>query len=151
MSLEALAAQAGNTVVAAAVTDAWGVVRDRLSRLFGRGHPDAAVERRLDVTRGQLAAASVQELDGVRSALQAQWLTRVMDFLEENPAAEVDLRALVEDVRALLPERPVSASGYSLSAGRDISLRSWDGGTSIGAMHVNIGAPGPSTPDRSGS
>jgi hypothetical protein len=39
MDVTALAALAGNTVVAAAVTDAFEGVRGRVARLFGRGKP----------------------------------------------------------------------------------------------------------------
>ena len=39
VDVTALAALAGNTVVAAAVTDAFEGVRGRVARLFGRGKP----------------------------------------------------------------------------------------------------------------
>ena len=39
-SLMALASLAGNTVVAAAATDAWENARHGLARLLGRGDPD---------------------------------------------------------------------------------------------------------------
>ena len=38
--LLALATLAGNTVVTAAVTDAWEAARDKFARLLGRGDPD---------------------------------------------------------------------------------------------------------------
>ena len=51
--LVALTALAGNTVVAAAATDAWESVRSGVARLFGRGGPEQAelAGRRLDETR----------------------------------------------------------------------------------------------------
>jgi len=40
MDISSLVALAGNTLVAAAVTDAWETARQRFGRLFGRGKPD---------------------------------------------------------------------------------------------------------------
>ena len=57
MSISDLATVAGNSLVAAAVTDAWEAARHGFARLFGRGEPDPAMERRLTVTRSQLTAA----------------------------------------------------------------------------------------------
>ena len=59
-ALIALAALAGNTVVAAATTDAWEAARRKFARLLGRGDPDKtkAAERRLEDTRDQLTKAA---------------------------------------------------------------------------------------------
>jgi hypothetical protein len=51
-----LAALAGNTLVAAAVTDAWESARHKTARLFGRGQQDPATERRFNATRERLTA-----------------------------------------------------------------------------------------------
>ena len=117
-ALVALAALAGNTVVTAAVTDAWEAARKGFARLLGRGDPDKtkAAERRLEETRDQLTQATDADVERVRAALEAQWRTRVADLLEDDPSVEGDLRALVEQVQA-----QVSASGPSVAAGRDIS------------------------------
>jgi hypothetical protein len=117
-ALVALAALAGNTVVTAAVTDAWQAARTGFARLLGRGDPDKAkaAERRLDETHDQLTQASGADLETVRAALEAQWTTRLADLLEDDPGVEADLRALVEQVQA-----QVSASGHSVAAERDIS------------------------------
>ena len=45
MDISSLVALAGNTLVAAAVTDAWEDVRQKIARLFGRGQPDPGAER----------------------------------------------------------------------------------------------------------
>jgi hypothetical protein len=145
-----LVAQAANTLVAAASTDVWALVRDRFAALYGHGRPDSAVVRRLDATRGQIVAAAAEELGGVRSVLVDQWRTRLADFLEDNPHAEDDLNAWLEDVRQSLAEQSVSASGHSFAAGRDMSLRSDNGGFTIGQVHGNVILPGPSVPDRFG-
>jgi hypothetical protein len=124
-ALIALAALAGNAVVTAAVTDAWGGAKKGFARLLGRGDPDKtkAVERRLEETRDQLAGATGADLERVRAALEAQWTTRLSDLLEDDPGVEDDLRALVEEIQA-----QVSASEHSLAAGRDMSI---SGGVNI--------------------
>ena len=43
----ALAAVAAAALVQIMVTDGWEGVRHKVARLFGRGEPDAAIERRL--------------------------------------------------------------------------------------------------------
>jgi hypothetical protein len=149
-ALMALAALAGNTVVTAAVTDAWEATRKGFARLLGRGDPDKtqAAERRLVDTHDQLTHATGADLERVRAALEAQWTTRLADLLEDDPGAEADLRALVEQVQA-----QVSASGHAVAAGRDMNVsggvniadrggvvaRDVRGGISIG----NPSSPGP--------
>jgi hypothetical protein len=58
MDIDALAALAANTVVAAAVTDAFEGLRAKVARVFGRDKPDPGTQRRLDATRRQLTAAT---------------------------------------------------------------------------------------------
>jgi hypothetical protein len=118
-ALIALAALAGNTVVTAAVTDAWEAARKGFARLLGRGDPDKtkAAERRLEETHDQLTKATGEDLERVRAALEAQWTTRMADLLEDDPRVEGDLRALVDQVRS-----QVSASGHAMAAGRDINV-----------------------------
>ena len=76
-ALMALAALAGNTVVAAAVTDAWDAARNKFARLLGRGDPDKTkvAEQRLEETHDQLTEATGADLERVRAALEAQWTT----------------------------------------------------------------------------
>jgi len=118
-ALIALAALAGNTVVTAAVTDAWEAARKGFARLLGRGDPDKtkAAERRLDDTHDQLTQATDADLERIRAALEAQWTTRLADLLEDDPGVEADLRALVDQV-----QMQVSAAGHSVAAGRDMHV-----------------------------
>jgi hypothetical protein len=118
-ALVALAALAGNTVVTAAVTDAWEAARNGFARLLGRGDPNKTevAERRLEDTHDQLAQATGADLERVRATLEAQWTTRWADLLEDDPAAEDDLRALVEQVQS-----QVSASDHAMAAGRDMHV-----------------------------
>lgn len=102
MDLDALAALAGNTLVTAAVTDGFEAVRHKVARLFGRGKPEAGVERRLDATRQQLTAAAPGELDNVRGAQAGKWQTRFADLLEDRPEAAVELSVIVAELQAVV-------------------------------------------------
>ena len=61
-ALIALAALAGNTVVTAAVTDAWEAARKGFARLLGRGDPAKTklAEQRLAETHDQLTRPRAQ-------------------------------------------------------------------------------------------
>lgn len=145
-SLAALAALAGNTLVAAAVTDAWETTRHKIARLFGRGQPDPAIERRLNATRERLAAAEPGDLERVRADLAAGWATRLADLLDDYPAAEAELRMLVEETRAMLPAATITASGHAATAGRDLTIKATGGSTAAGVIHGNVAPPGPTSP-----
>ncbi len=125
LALMALATLAGNTVVTAAVTDAWEAARKGFARLLGRGDPDKtkAAERRLEETHDQLTQATGGDLERVRAALEAQWTTRLADLLEDDPGVEADLRALVEQIQAQM-----SVSDHAVGAGRDMNV---SGGVNI--------------------
>jgi hypothetical protein len=148
-TLMALAVLAGNTVVAAATTDAWEAARRGLARLLGRGDPDRTrvAERRLAETREQLTVAAGADLEPVRSALQAQWVTRLVDLLEEDPGVEDDLRALVQEIQAELPASVVSAADHSAAAGRDMIISASGGGVAAGVIHGNVTPPDPTQRD----
>ena len=89
-----LAALAGNTVVAAATTDAWEAARRKFARLLGRGDPEAGTtggSQRLEgdtpaAHRGGLGAGPRRAGGPVGEAWQTCWRTA--------PDAEADLRAL---------------------------------------------------------
>src|SRR5262245_14107247 len=117
-TLMALAALAGNTVVAAATTDAWEAARRGFARLMGRGDPErtAVAERRLAETREQLAGATGADLEQARAALAERWARRLADLLEEHPYAEAELRALVQQIRATLSAEMVSATDHAVAA-----------------------------------
>jgi hypothetical protein len=118
--LVALAALAGNTVVAAAATDAWETARDWIGRLFGRGGPAQAEQAQewLVETRSQLVAVTGAELEQSQVALARGWSDRLASLLEEDPEAEADLRALVGQIQARL----VSAEDHAVAIGRDMNV-----------------------------
>jgi len=145
VALMALATLAGNTVVTAAVTDAWEAARKGFARLLGRGDPDKtkAVERRLEVTREQLSKATGADLERTQAALKAQWVTRLADLLEDDPSVEADLRTLVQQIQAQLPAEMVSAADHAVAAGRDVNITASGGGIAAGVIHGNVAPPNP--------
>jgi hypothetical protein len=105
MDVTDLASLAANTVVAAAVTDTFEGVRDRVARLFGRGKPDPAAKRRLDMTRVELSNVSGADVERVRAVQQNQWQVRFADLLDAHPAAAEELAQLATEIQAELPNR----------------------------------------------
>jgi hypothetical protein len=102
MDVAALAALAGNALIAAAATDAWEDVRRRVVALFSRGQLDGQAERRLDATRELLASAKPVDLEKAQATEAARWETRFADFLADHPDAAAELTALVENLTAAL-------------------------------------------------
>jgi hypothetical protein len=147
-ALIALAALAGNTVVAAATTDAWEACRRGFGRLLGHGDAKKAAlaEQRLAETRNQLTTAEGTDLERARAALEAQWTTRLTDLLEEDPGVEAELRSLVEEIRAQLPAGVVSAADHSVAAGGDVNISATQGGVAAGVIHGDVAPPGPTWP-----
>jgi hypothetical protein len=103
MDIDALAALAANTIVAAAVTDAFEGLRAKVARIFGRDKPDPGVQRRLDATRQQLAAAAPGVLESAQAIQARQWETRFADLLADHPEAAAELQALLTEFKALSP------------------------------------------------
>jgi hypothetical protein len=139
MIVETLVTLAGNALVQAMVTDGWEGVRHKVARLFGRGKPDPAIEKRLDATRDQLTAAPPGQLDAVQSNLAQQWQTRFIDLLADHPDAQADLEALVDQLRASVP---VTAADHSVAAGRDVNVTASDGSVAAAVIHGNVTLPG---------
>jgi hypothetical protein len=134
----ALAAMAAAALVQAMVTDGWEGVRHKVARLFGRGQPDAAIERRLDTTRDQLTAATPGDLEKMQTALAAQWETRFADLLADHPDAAAELSALVKEIK---PD--VTAADHAVAAGRDVNVTASGGGVAAGVIHGNVVPPNP--------
>jgi hypothetical protein len=148
-ALVTLAQWAGQTVVAAAVTDAWEAARSRFARLLGRGDAGRteAAERWLARTREQLTpAVPGQDLERVRDAQAERWAGRFADLLDESPGLEAELRVLVEEVAARLPTETMSAPGHSVAAARDIMITASGGGVAAGVVHGNVAPPDPTQP-----
>src|SRR5712691_10764184 len=147
-TLMALAALAGNTVVAAATTDAWEAARRGFARLLGRGDPkqEQLAEQRLEETRQQLTGVAGAASEQARAALAERWAGRLADLLEEDPGVEADLRALVQEIQAALPAEMVSAAGHAVAAGRDVNISATGGGVAAGVIHGDVAPPNPPGP-----
>jgi hypothetical protein len=147
-ALLSLASLAGQTVVTAAVTDAWGTAKRGFARLLGRGDPARTelAERRLEQTRDQLTGVPAAELERARADLETSWRTRLLDLLEEHPDAVGDLRALVEQIQVQLPPGAVSAAGHGVAVGRDVNITASGGGIAAGTVHGNAVAGNPTSP-----
>ena len=102
----ALVALAGQMVVAAADTDGWETVEHGYAQLLGRGDAEQTrlAEQWLKETREQLAGGAGADAELIRTALAGRWAGRLADLLEENPDAEAELRALVEEGQAIVPD-----------------------------------------------
>jgi hypothetical protein len=146
-ALLALATLAGNTVVAAATTDAWEAARHKLSRLLGRGDPKRAqtAGRWLDETQQRLTASSSGETERVRAAEMQRWIGRFADLLDEDPGTAGELQATIDQIRAALPATVVQASDHSIAGNVSISA---PGGIAAGVWHGDMAPPGPSAPGR---
>lgn len=151
--LLALATLAGNTVVTAAITDAWEAARHKFGRLLGREDPERTklAEQRLAETHDQLAASASTDLERTRTALAERWSVRLADLLEEDPGIEADLRTLVQEIQASLPPGMVSAADHAVAAGRDVNVSASSGGVAAGVIHGNVAPPNPTQPGQAGS
>jgi hypothetical protein len=147
-ALVSLASLAGQTVVAAAVTDAWGTAKRGFARLLGHGDRarTEVAERRLEQARVQLTGVAAAELEQVQAELEATWRTRLLDLLEEHPDVVADLRGLVEQIQAQLPAGVVSATGHGVAAGRDVNITASGGGIAAGTVHGNVTPGNPTSP-----
>lgn len=150
--LMALAQRAGQTVAAAAVTDVWESARRKFARLLGRGdaRKTEVAERWLAETHEQLTAVEGADLEQARAAQAQRWEGRFADVLDEDPGAEADLRALVQEIQAALPAGVVSATDHAVAAGRDVNISADRGGVAAGVIHGNVAppdspGPGPAT------
>ncbi|MCA2225141.1 hypothetical protein [Nonomuraea aurantiaca] len=104
-ALAALAAAGGTALVSAMSTDAWTAAKQGFARLLGRGEPEQqdVVEQRLERSRRELAGKSDAALERARADQEAAWRLRLSDLLEDDPAVEADLRALVTALGARAP------------------------------------------------
>jgi hypothetical protein len=147
-ALMVLAQFAGQTLAAAAVTDVWESARHKVARLLGRGdqRKTEVAQRWLDETHHQLTAAQGADLELARATAARRWEGRFADLLDEDPAVEPDLRALMEEIAAELPAGMVSAADHSVAAGRDVNITASGGGTAAGVIYGNVALPNPTSP-----
>jgi len=143
MDIAALMALASNTLVAAAVTDAWEDVRHKFARLFGRGEADPKIEQKLSETWRQLyAARPTGELERVQADLARDWVVRLKDLLADHPDAEAELAALVGEIKPAV----AAAADHSVTAGRDLKVKADRGSVAAAVIHGDVTMPDPSAP-----
>ncbi|MEV5338721.1 hypothetical protein AB0K93_09575 [Streptomyces sp. NPDC052676] len=132
-TLTALAAAAGIAVVQAAGGDAWEALRGRLARWFGRGDAErenGALER-LDRSAAELAAASPDTAERVRTRQEVGWQTRIETLLEDLDDEQRDQAAA--ELRQLLDEAaPASVGAVGLVSGN-----TFNGPTAVQAGNHN--------------
>jgi hypothetical protein len=122
----ALATQAGRVVVDAAATDRWEAAERRYAEVLGRGDTEQTrlAEQWLDETRERLTGKAGADTELLRTALAARWAGRLADLLKENPDAEADLKALVQDIQAAPPTGKLSVPNHAVSANGAVSTHS---------------------------
>ncbi|MFG1678294.1 hypothetical protein [Micromonospora sp. NPDC049282] len=106
--LWALANAASTTFVALLATDAWSTAKSTVDTFWRRFHPERAevIEAELVDTRADLVAASEADRVGLQADLSQQWQHRLLRLLAREPAAEAELRRLLDE--ELLPALPTS-------------------------------------------
>ncbi|WP_431926248.1 hypothetical protein [Nonomuraea jabiensis] len=106
-ALSALAATAATTLVGAMATDGWESAKSGFSRLFSRrGQAELdRIDAQLDTNAGRVAR---KDEDRVRQALIGVWQLEVEDLLEEHPELAGELRDLVTELQAGLPEKSMT-------------------------------------------
>jgi hypothetical protein len=111
------------------------VIQGRIVQQSSTWPPEwkAAVSLRW-LTDQELAAAPPEGLEQAQADLARQWALRLADVLEDDPGAEAELRALLDEIGALLPGSTVSAGGHSVTAGRDVNVRADHGSVGIGQL-----------------
>jgi len=134
-------ALAGNALVTAMVTDAWGGVRHKIASWFGRGKLDQKTLERLDRTHGELAAAVLGELEQVRQDLAREWAGRFKDLIGDHPDAADELDGLVKEIRV----STAAASDHAVAVGGDMYITAAHGGVAAGVIHGNV-STGPTNP-----
>jgi hypothetical protein len=145
-ALVALASLAGNTVVAAATTDAWEAARHKIAGLLGRGDlgRTTAAERWLADTHRQLTQSTGPDAEPMRVAQAMRYADRFADLLDEDPGIETELRTWVAEIQATLPTRVALATDHSVAG--TITISTQNGGVAAGVIHGDVMPPGPPAP-----
>ena len=109
--------------------DSWEAVKRRFAALAGH-------ERRMDATRGELAAKSGPDLARAQIAQARVWGTRLRDVLDDDPAAAAGLRALLADLAAT-PAATAGPLHQHAQADRGSNAVTVSGNT--GEVYVGVG------------
>jgi hypothetical protein len=146
-TLIALASAAGAAVAAAAGTDAWQGLRQRVARVFGRA--DRAEERvvleRLDGVIVELERAGAEQREQARARVVVVWGTRFQDLLEnaDDESRSELVRHLDELVAYVQPSPGGNSAGQGgLAVAGSVDIRADRRSVAAGVMgDVTIGNP----------
>jgi hypothetical protein len=146
--LAALALEGARTVVAAAATDAWGIVKQSFARLLGRGDPRRVelTSARLEQARGDLSAAAAPDLARVQMQVEAAWQTRLLDLLEDHPEMASDVQVLLSQLQAQPGIASAVVGGQHVVIGRDASITALGGGIAAGLIVGSAVSANPTSP-----
>ncbi|GGP45047.1 MULTISPECIES: hypothetical protein [Streptomyces] len=115
--LTALAASGATTFVGLMATEAWTQARGRLARFLGRGERDDVIDAELEESREALIAAHRDgDEDGARD-VAAEWRIRIRRALRDNPEAEQELRAILDDLAPQQAAGPTVAINHNTISG----------------------------------
>ncbi len=105
-AMSTLAAAGGTALVGAAATDVWHTARSGFAQLLGRGETELEETegRRLDRIAEDVGQTPEPHRDDVRRRLEQRWTGHLETLLDEHPDAAEDLRALVDEISARLPQ-----------------------------------------------
>lgn len=119
-ALSALAAALGAGLVEAMTTDAWHAVRDRISRIFGRGSAarEGETARRLESARVALRSGDPETLTALKRSLAEEWAHNLEELLVKDPALAQDFESVLKLIR-LASGAPDHTVTQTISAQRD--------------------------------
>lgn len=130
-ALSALAEVAGAGLVSAMATDGWQAAKTACVQFFGRDGEERAAAR-LERTRQELVESSGTDFERRQAEQSAVWRARFEDVLENDPAREADLRALVE---ALARSAPAVSGPTQVNASASGSARQGVQGHGVQVNH----------------
>jgi hypothetical protein len=129
--IRAVATAAAGAIIRAIGTTAWDAVRDRWSRVLGRGTPDeeSVIAGRLDESADAIASADPADRERHAAELEAEWRGTLRAQLRSDPGLVAAVRELVDshppadraDVGSVTQTAKVR-SGVSIQSGRDTTI-----------------------------
>ncbi len=136
--LATLTSTAATTIVKVLITDGWERAKTAVSEMWRRVHADRAAMVETDMTqaRAELLAARQAGDAQAEQVLTGEWQARFFRLVGDDPGLHEELRRLVTELSALLPDAPqptathiemsADASGHGrvYQAGRDLRIGS---------------------------
>ncbi|MEU2098391.1 MULTISPECIES: hypothetical protein [Streptomyces] len=98
-------------------TEAWTQVRGRLARFLGRGEDDEVIDAELEESREELIAARRNGDEDGAADVAAEWRIRIRRALRDNPEAEQELRAILDELAPRQAAGPSVAINHNTISG----------------------------------